>query len=176
MLRLLAGQQLKTFGCSKELLLKARTFYWGRLMERQRSRLQLLLIEKVQRWGEGTTMKLFWRERKSGQSLILCSDDETEVEVGMVRRTPRGFDALAKTNTYDPGRAKRGFASMEEAKAFVESFHPWDLFGGDWDMAVDPEVRRRLADTSSPTPDEVSQPVSEKPSRGKQAWQFWKKG
>jgi hypothetical protein len=121
-------------------------------------------------------MKLFWRERKSGQSLMLGSADETEVEVGMVRRTPRGFDALAKTNTYDPGRAKRGFARMEEAKAFVESFHPWDLFGGDWDMAVDPEVRRMLADTSSPTPDEVSQPVSEKPSRGKQAWQFWKKG
>jgi hypothetical protein len=96
-------------------------------------------------------MKLFWRERKSGQSLILCSDDETEVEVGMVRRTPHGFDALAKTNTYDPGRAKR-------------------------DMEVDSAVRRMLADTSSPTPDEVSQPVSEKPSRGKQAWQFWKKG
>jgi hypothetical protein len=59
----------------------------------------------------------------------------------MVRRTPRGFDAVAKTNTYDPGRSKRELASMEEAKAFVESFHPWDLFGGHWDLQVDPELR-----------------------------------
>jgi hypothetical protein len=94
----------------------------------------------------------------------------------MVRRTPRGFDALAKTNTYDPGRAKKGFASMEEAKAFVESFHPWDLFGGARDLAVDPEVRRMVTDASGPTKDEASQPVSEKPRRAKQGWQFWKKG
>jgi hypothetical protein len=98
-------------------------------------------------------MKVYWRERKSGQSLILYSDGETEVEVGMVRRTPRGFDAVAKTNTYDPGRSQRGMASMEEAKAFVESFHPWDLFGGDRALQVDPEVRRMLAETSSPTTD-----------------------
>ncbi len=121
-------------------------------------------------------MELFWRERKAGQILILGSDSETEVDVGMVRRTPSGFDALAKTNTYDPGRAKKGFASMEEGKAFVESFHPWDLFGGDRDLAVDPEVRRMVAATSGPTTVEATQPVSEKPLRGKQGWQFWKKG
>ena len=86
-------------------------------------------------------MELFWRERKSGQSLILRSEDETEVEVGAVRRTPNGFDALAKTNTYDPGRAQRGFASMEEGKQFVESFHPWDLFGGDPNQKVAAGVR-----------------------------------
>lgn len=96
-------------------------------------------------------MEIFWRERKSGQSLILCSDDETEVEVGVVRRTPRGFDALAKTNTYDPGRAKRGFASIEEAKTFVESFHPWDLFGGDAGQKVEPGVLRTTSETSGPT-------------------------
>jgi hypothetical protein len=121
-------------------------------------------------------MKLYWRERRAGQSLILYSDDETEVEVGMVRRTPRGFDAVAKTNTYDPGRSQRGMASMEEAKAFVESFHPWDLFGGDRALQVDPEVRRMVADTSGPTAVETSQPASEKPQRRKQGWQFWKNG
>jgi hypothetical protein len=121
-------------------------------------------------------MKLYWRERRAGQSLFLCSDDETEIEVGMVRRTPRGFDALAKTNTYDPGRAKRDFTSMEEATAFVESFHPWDLFGGDQYLEVDPEVRRMPSPTSGPTTDEASQPVSEKPPRRGQGWRFWKKG
>ena len=133
---------------------------------------------RLPRWcpGDGFTMELFWRERKAGQILILGSDGETEVDVGMVRRTPRGYDALAKTNTYDPGRAKKGFASMEEAKAFVESFHPWDLFGGDRDLAVDPEVRRIVPPTSGPTTDEASQAVSEKPQRAKHGWQFWKKG
>jgi hypothetical protein len=29
---------------------------------------------------------------------------------------------------------------MEEAKRFVESFTPWDLFGGRADLQVDPEV------------------------------------
>lgn len=122
-------------------------------------------------------MKLYWRERKSGQSLILYSDYETEVEVGMVRRTPRGFDAVAKTNTYDPGRAKRGLASMEEAKAFVESFHPWDLFGGDRDLRVDPELRRTLAENSRPTTVARSQPtepaVPEHQLR-KRWWEFWR--
>lgn len=123
------------------------------------------------------SMKVYWRERRSGQSLILSSDEETEVEVGMVRRTPRGFDAVAKTNTYDPGRAKRGLASMEEAKAFVESFHPWDLFGGDRDLRVDPELRRTLAENSRPTTVARSQPmepaVPEHQLR-KRWWEFWR--
>ena len=87
-------------------------------------------------------MRLFWQERRAGQRLILDTDDEGEVEVGAVRQTPRGYDALAKTNTYDPGRAQKGFATIEEAKVFVEEFHPWDIFGGDLNMEVEPEVRR----------------------------------
>ena len=70
-------------------------------------------------------MKIYWQQRRAGQRLILFTDDETEIEVGAVRQTPRGFDALAKTNTYDPGRARKGFATIEDAKSFVESFHPW---------------------------------------------------
>ena len=86
-------------------------------------------------------MKVYWKERRAGQRLILLLDDESETEVGAVRETKRGFDALAMTNTYDPGRAQKGFPSIEEAKAFVEAFHPWDIFGGDWDLEVEPEVR-----------------------------------
>ena len=93
-------------------------------------------------------MKVYWQERRKGQRLILFTDDEGEVEVGAVRETPRGFDALAKTNTYDPGRAQKGFGTMEEAKAFVEIFHPWDLFGGDLNLEVEPEVRRDSSEAS----------------------------
>ena len=108
-------------------------------------------------------MKLFWQERRAGQRLILVLDDETEVEVGMVRSTSRGFDALAKTNTYDPGRAQKGLASMEEAKAFVEEFHPWDIFGGDLDLEVEPEAHPAPDQpAASPTPAEAPiQPADE---------------
>ncbi len=73
-------------------------------------------------------MKVYWREHKMGQRLILDSETGQQEEVGGVRQTPRGFDAMAKTFGYDPGRAQKGFATMEEAKEFVESFQPWDLF------------------------------------------------
>ncbi len=102
-------------------------------------------------------MKLYWQERRMGQRLILALHDESEVEVGAVRKTPRGFDALAKTNTYDPGRAQKGFATIEEAKFFVESFHPWDLFGGDLDLEVEPEVRLLPTGAAGPASDESPQ-------------------
>ena len=86
-------------------------------------------------------MQLYWKERRRGQSLVLAAEDGSELEVGAVRETPRGFDALAKTNTYDPGRAQKGFASMDDAKAFVESFSPWLIFGGHPGLDVDSEVR-----------------------------------
>ncbi len=136
--------------------------------------------------------KVFWQERRSGQRLILSGDDETEVEVGAVRQTPRGFDALAKTNTYDPGRAQKGFATMEEAKEFVESFHPWEIFGGDWEMEVEPEVQSDPAATSASeaeTPSQVAtsgeaasqaegtsaQTAHEENQPQKRGWQIWKK-
>ena len=43
--------------------------------------------------------------------------------------TKRGIDASAKTFSYDPSRSRKGFPSIEEAKDFVESFRPWELFG-----------------------------------------------
>ena len=86
-------------------------------------------------------MELYWQAMRKGQRLVLSFDDGQEEEVGGVRETKRGFDAFAKTFGYDPGRAERGIPSMVEAKEFVESFSPWELFQGGQGITVDPEVR-----------------------------------
>ena len=41
---------------------------------------------------------------------------------------------------YEPERSRKGFDSVEDAKAFVESFNPWDLFGPR-DAVVEAEAR-----------------------------------
>ena len=86
-------------------------------------------------------MELFWQEHRAGIRLMLLGDDGEQVEVGAIRKTPRGYDALAKTFGYDPGRATKGIPTLEDAKAFVESFSPWDMFGASPDLPVEPQVR-----------------------------------
>jgi hypothetical protein len=87
-------------------------------------------------------MKLYWQQSRKGERLVLASDDEQSVEeIGGVRETKRGFDAFAKTFGYEPGRAQKGIPSMEEAKEFVESFRPWDLYDGADGLSVEPTVR-----------------------------------
>ena len=86
-------------------------------------------------------LELFWQHTKRGQRLVLSSGDGQEEEVGGVRETRRGFDAFAKTFGYDPGRAEKGILSMDEAKTFVESFRPWELFVGPEGLTVEAEVR-----------------------------------
>ena len=85
-------------------------------------------------------MQVYWREARKGQRLVLAMDDGREEEVGGVRATKRGFDAFAQTFGYDPGRAQKGIPSMDEAKAFVEGFRPWELHGA-MGIAVEPDVR-----------------------------------
>ena len=87
-------------------------------------------------------MRVYWRSTKRGQRLILGSEDGgIEEEIGGVRETKRGFDAFAKTFGYDPGRAQKGMASMDEAKGFVESFRPWEMYEeGQGGLSVDSEV------------------------------------
>ena len=85
-------------------------------------------------------MKVYWRQHRTGQRLILDSGTGEQEEVGGVRSTPRGFDALAKTMGYDPGRAQKGFPTLEDAKAFVEGFHPWDIFVGSAEVEFDEAV------------------------------------
>ena len=87
-------------------------------------------------------MKLYWQQSRKGERLVLASDDEQSVEeIGGVRETKRGYDAFAKTFGYEPGRAQKGIPSMEEAKGFVESFRPWDLYDGAEGLSVEPTVR-----------------------------------
>ena len=89
-------------------------------------------------------MQVFWREVRKGQRLVLSMEDaDHDEEVGGVRETKRGFDAFAKTFGYEPGRAEKGIASMDEAKVFVESFRPWELFVGPEALEVEPEVRQQ---------------------------------
>lgn len=85
-------------------------------------------------------MDLFWREHKLGLQLIL-STDRGEDLVGFIRRTPRGHDALARTLGYNPGQSQKEIASLEEAKAFVESFRPWEEFTGLGELPVEPGIR-----------------------------------
>ncbi len=87
-------------------------------------------------------MKLYWQQSRKGERLVLASDDEQSVEeIGGVRETKRGYDAFAKTFGYEPGRAQKGIPSMDEAKEFVESFRPWDLYDGADGLSVEPAVR-----------------------------------
>ena len=87
-------------------------------------------------------MQIYWRRLRKGQRLILAQDENnSEEEIGGVRETKNGFDAFAKTFGYDPGRAHKGFPTMDIAKEFVESFRPWELYGGTNDMTVASEVR-----------------------------------
>ena len=87
-------------------------------------------------------MIAYWREVRRGQRLVLAEEEGgDEEEIGGVRETKRGFDAFAKTFGYDPGRAQKGMATLEEAKEFVESFRPWELYDGGYGASVDPVVR-----------------------------------
>ncbi len=87
-------------------------------------------------------MGVYWRTVKLGQNLILSDESGGKEELlGGFRDTKRGIDAYATTGGgYDPGRSEKGFDSIENAKAFVEHFRPWELFGAH-DETVDPEVK-----------------------------------
>ena len=124
-------------------------------------------------------MRVYWRKVKRGENLILSDEnDGHEEELGGFRDTKRGIDALAKTFSYDPSRSRKGFPSIEEAKDFVESFRPWELFGTQG-VTVDPGVRPAL---DSATTDTAATPARQ-PAQSMVAdlrstrgwWQFWKK-
>ena len=104
-------------------------------------------------------MKVYWRKVKRGQNLILSDEnDGHEEELGGFRDTKRGIDALAKTFSYDSSRSRKGFPSIKEAKDFVESFRPWELYGTQ-DVTVDPEVRPVLESATTDTAGTPDQPA-----------------
>ncbi len=89
-------------------------------------------------------MGVYWRTVKRGQNLIFSDEsDGNEQVIGGFRDTKRGIDAYATTFGYDPGRSQKDFASIEDAKAFVEHFRPWELYGAQ-DVTVESEVRSAL--------------------------------
>ena len=88
-------------------------------------------------------MSVYWRTVKRGQNLVVGDDEEHEEIVGGYRESKRGIDAYAKTFGYEPNRSKKGFETLEDAKAFVESFSPWELFGAQG-VTVDTEVKPLL--------------------------------
>ena len=87
-------------------------------------------------------MSVYWKAVKLGQNLILSEDNGGDEKIlGGYRDTKRGIDAYATTGGgYDPGRSMKDFGSIEDAKAFVEDFRPWELFGAH-DVTVDPDVK-----------------------------------
>lgn len=90
-------------------------------------------------------MIAYWREVRRGQRLVLVKTESgDEEEIGGVRETKKGFDAFAKTFGYDPGRAMKGMETLEEAKKFVESFRPWELYEDAHVISVDEKVRPKI--------------------------------
>ena len=88
-------------------------------------------------------MSVYWRNVKRGQNLVIDDDEGHEEIIGGYSESKRGIDAYAKTFGYDPDRSKKGFETLEDAKAFVESFSPWELFGAQG-VTVDSEVKPLL--------------------------------
>jgi hypothetical protein len=85
-------------------------------------------------------MAVYWQMAKQGVRLMWADGERLE-RIGGVRETPRGIDAFAMTFGYEPERARRGIASMDEAKEFVESFKPWELYDSHPGLFVESEVR-----------------------------------
>jgi hypothetical protein len=122
-------------------------------------------------------VRVYWRKVGRGQNLILSDEDGHEQEIGGFRETKRGIDALAKTFEYDPSRSRKGFPTIEEAKTFVESFRPWELYGAQ-DVTVESEVRPALDSASADTtvaPDQPAKSMAPELQPTKRWWEFWKK-
>ena len=95
-------------------------------------------------------MRVYWRKVRRGENLILSDEnDGHEEELGWFRPTKRGISTRWRSLlSYDPSRSRKGFPSIAEAKDFVESIRPWELFGAQG-VTVDPEVRPAL-DSATP--------------------------
>ena len=127
-------------------------------------------------------MTVYWKDMRRGQNLILNDQDDHEEVIGGFRETKRGIDAYAQTFGYEPGRSQKGFATVDEAKDFVESFRPWEQHGVQG-ITVDREPRPD-ADTSSDLEPTTSDPPAESPAespvqegqKGGTWWDFRNRG
>ena len=80
------------------------------------------------------------------QKMTLEPGNGEEVEIGVFSQTPSGCDVFVKTLGSGPGRAQRGFPTSEDAKVFVESFQPRNLYVGNIDVEFDRAVYPPLED------------------------------
>ena len=131
-------------------------------------------------------MELYWQEHKLGLQLILSTGDRTEIMGRIRHRKDDTYDVNARAFGYNPERAATGIASLDEAKAFVESFRPWDEFIGPSDLAAEPDVRplptatapthpSPAADAPSTPPEPPPTPTDDTTPSKRPWWQFWRK-
>ena len=123
-------------------------------------------------------MRVYWKDVKRGQNLMLFDEDSSREErIGGFRETNRGIDAYATTLGYDPGRSQKGFPTIEDAKAFVESFRPWELYGAQG-VTVEQEVRPASEPESIGEPDPLvtnAEPAVLDRQSPKRWWEFWRR-
>lgn len=74
-------------------------------------------------------MSVYWQDVKRGQNLMVDDAAGLVEIIGGYRENKRGIDAYARTTGYEPERSRKGFDSVQEAKDFVVSFSPWEIFG-----------------------------------------------
>ena len=134
-------------------------------------------------------MELYWQEHKLGLQLILSDGDRIEVMGRIRRRKDDTYDVNARAFGYNPERAATGIASLDEAKAFVESFRTWEELIGPSDLEIEPDVRplpvapaapqpSPAAEAPSPPPappEPPSTPTEAPPTPKRPWWQFWRK-
>ena len=142
-------------------------------------------------------MSVYWKDVNRGQNLVLSEQEGQEEIIGGYRDTKRGIDAYAQTFGYDPDRSRKGFATIEDAKDYVEAFKPWELHDV-YDVTIDREgnpasdsvstaATVTSASSAEPVSDSAStaahspsgqlaQAVVTEESPRKSWWEFWKKG
>jgi len=142
-------------------------------------------------------MSVYWKDVNRGQNLVLSEQEGQEEIIGGYRDTKRGIDAYAQTFGYDPDRSRKGFATIEDAKDYVEAFKPWELHDV-YDVTIDREgspasdsvstaATGPSAASAEPVSDSAStathspsgqlaQAVVTEESPRKSWWEFWKKG
>ncbi len=145
-------------------------------------------------------MSVYWKDVNRGQNLVLSEQEGQEEIIGGYRDTKRGIDAYAQTFGYDPDRSRKGFATIEDAKDYVEAFKPWELHDV-YDVTIDREgnpasdsVSTAATVTSGPSAasaesfsdspstathspsGQLAQAVVTEESPRKSWWEFWKKG
>jgi hypothetical protein len=91
---------------------------------------------------------VYWQDARRGQNLVLTNDvTGREQRIGGFTEVNQRFAAYVTTAEYDPRNSKDGLPTMKEAKAFVESFKPWELYGAEG-VSVEPEVRPAVKSSS----------------------------